>query len=119
LGFLLLENISERRSIRHDKIIFSGKIFISKNGNYTKTQMMAKGRQRLSPAIIRGHKEFAAQYPLTDYWEKVDGTRVITLLSAPITISGAGEESLSITFLTTTGPGGNGLCGNKSKELLK
>jgi len=52
--------------------------------------MVAKGRQRLSPAIIRSHKEFAAQYPLTDYWEKVDGTRVITLLSAPITISGAG-----------------------------
>jgi hypothetical protein len=33
----------------------------------------------------------SAQYPLTDYWEKVGGSWVITLLSAPVSrVSGAG-----------------------------
>ena len=39
---------------------------------------------------MRGNFEFDAKYPLTDFWEKVDGEWVITLLSAPINTSGAG-----------------------------
>ena len=66
------------------------KISISKNGKYAKVEIMVKGKQRLNPAIIRGNLEFDAQYSLTDYWEKVDGKWVITLLSAPVSNSGAG-----------------------------
>jgi len=52
---------------------------------------MLKGRQRLNPAVTRGgHYEFPAQYPKTDYWEKVNGNWVITLLSKPANLSGTG-----------------------------
>ena len=66
------------------------KISISTDGKYAKVRTMLKGRQRLNPAIVRGNFEFDAQYPLTDYWEKVKGDWVITLLSAPINTSGSG-----------------------------
>ena len=66
------------------------KISISKDGKYAKVKVMLKGRQRLNPAVVRGNFEFDAQYPLTDYWEKVDGDWVITLLSAPVRTSGTG-----------------------------
>ena len=51
---------------------------------------MVQGKQRLNPVVVRGDFEFDAQYPLTDYWEKVGENWVITLLSAPISNSGAG-----------------------------
>jgi len=67
------------------------KISMSTDGKYAKVKVMLKGRQRLNPAIIRGgHYEFAAQYPATDYWEKVNGNWVITLLSQPANLSGGG-----------------------------
>ena len=67
------------------------KISISTDGKYAKLKVMLKGRQRLNPAIVRGgHYEFAAQYPMTDYWEKVNGNWVITLLSKPANVSGTG-----------------------------
>lgn len=67
------------------------KIFISADGKYAKVKSMLKGRQRLNPALTRGgNYEFAAQYPLTDYWEKVGGDWVITLLSIPVNTSGRG-----------------------------
>ena len=52
---------------------------------------MAKGRQRLNPVMIRGDIQFDAQYPLTDYWEKVDGNWVITLLTKPVSICGTSK----------------------------
>ena len=55
-----------------------------------RVKIMVKGKQRLNPAIARGNFEFDAQYPLTDYWEKVDGSWVITLLSRPVSLSGSG-----------------------------
>ena len=68
------------------------KISISTDGKYAKLKVMLKGRQRLNPAIVRGgHYEFAAQYPTTDYWEKVNGNWVITLLSKPANLSGTGS----------------------------
>ena len=68
------------------------KISISTDGKYAKLKVMLKGRQRLNPAITRGGDyEFAAQYPTTDYWEKVNGNWVITLLSKPANLSGTGE----------------------------
>ena len=67
------------------------KISISTDGKYAKVKVMLKGRQRLNPALTRGGDyEFAAQYPTTDYWEKVNGNWFITLLSAPVNSSGTG-----------------------------
>ena len=67
------------------------KISISTDGKYAKLKVMLKGRERLNPAVVRGgHYEFAAQYPTTDYWEKVNGNWVITLLSKPANLSGTG-----------------------------
>jgi len=66
------------------------KISISKNGKYAKVSIMVVGKQRINPVIARGLIEFDAAYPLTDFWEKVDGNWVITLLSAPVSNSGAG-----------------------------
>jgi hypothetical protein len=67
------------------------KISISTDGKYAKVKVMLKGRQRLNPAVTRGGDyEFAAQYPTTDYWEKVNGNWVITLLSKPANLSGTG-----------------------------
>jgi len=68
------------------------KISISTDGKYAKLKVMLKGRQRLNPVIVRGgHYEFPAQFPFTDYWEKVNGNWVITLLSKPVHMSGTGE----------------------------
>ena len=66
------------------------KVSISADGKYAKVKTMLKGKQRLNPMMVRGNFEFDAQYPLTDYWEKVDGKWVITLLSQPVNTSGAG-----------------------------
>ena len=67
------------------------KISISRDGKYAKVKVMLKGRQRLNPAAVRGgHYEFPAQYPKTDYWEKVNGDWTITLLSKPVNLSGTG-----------------------------
>ena len=40
--------------------------------------------------MVRGNFEFDAEYPFTDYWEKVSGEWVITLLSKPVNTSGSG-----------------------------
>ena len=67
------------------------KISISTDGKYAKVKVMLKGRERLNPAVTRGGDyEFAAQYPTIDYWEKVNGNWVITLLSKPANLSGTG-----------------------------
>jgi len=68
------------------------KISISTDGKYAKLKVMLKGRQRLNPAVVRGgNYEFPAQFPFTDYWEKVNGNWVVTLLSKPAHMSGTGE----------------------------
>jgi len=67
------------------------KISISTDGKYAKVKVMLKGRERINPVITRGGDfEFAAQFPTTDYWEKVNGNWVITLLSKPANLSGTG-----------------------------
>ena len=67
------------------------KISVSRDGKYAKVKVMLKGRQRLNPAVTRGGDyEFAAQFPFTDYWEKVNGNWVVTLLSKPTHMSGTG-----------------------------
>jgi len=66
------------------------KISISADGKYAKVKTMLKCRERVNPMMVRGNFEFDAQYSLTDYWEKVDGEWVITLLSKPVNTSGSG-----------------------------
>jgi hypothetical protein len=66
------------------------KISISKDGKYAKVKMMLKGKQRLNPVLVRTNFEFDAQYPSIDYWEKINGNWVITLLSTPVNTSGTG-----------------------------
>jgi len=63
-------------------------ISISKDGKYAKVKVMLEGRERINPALVRGLYEFDSKYVLTDYWEKVDGSWFITLLSKPVAISG-------------------------------
>ena len=63
-------------------------ISISKDGKYAKVKVMLEGREKINPALIRGLFEFDSKYSLTDYWEKVDGSWFITLLSKPVAISG-------------------------------
>ena len=65
-------------------------ISISQDGKYAKVEIMLKGRQKINPVLARGHFEFDAQYSLTDYWEKVNRNWVITLLTAPVSLSGSG-----------------------------
>ena len=65
------------------------KLFISTDGKYAKIKMMIKGREKFNPILARGNYEWDAQYPLTDYWEKIDGNWVITLLSEPVRTSGS------------------------------
>jgi hypothetical protein len=65
-------------------------IYISTDGKYAKVDMMLKGRQRLNPVLVRTNIEFDAQYPSVDYWEKINGNWVVTLLSTPVNTSGTG-----------------------------
>ena len=63
-------------------------ISISKDGKYAKVKVTLEGRERINPILARGMYEFDSEYSLTDYWEKVDGSWFITLLSKPVAISG-------------------------------
>ena len=72
------------------KEYFLKQVSISQDGKYAKVEIMLKGRQKINPVLARGHFEFDAQYSLTDYWEKVNRNWVITLLTAPVSLSGSG-----------------------------
>ena len=63
-------------------------ISISEDGKYAKVKVMLEGREKLNPALARGLFQYDSKYTLTDYWEKVDGSWFITLLSKPVAISG-------------------------------
>jgi len=78
------------------------KFFISTDGKYAKIKMMIKGTERFNPILARGNYEWSAEYPLTDYWEKVDGNWVITLLSKPARTSGT---SMLIHYVPNSGSG--------------
>lgn len=63
-------------------------ISISEDGKYAKVKVMLEGREKVNPAVARGLFQYDSKYTLTDYWEKVDGSWFITLLSKPVAISG-------------------------------
>jgi len=65
------------------------RISISEDGNYAMTEIMLKGRERLNPALVRGDISFDMMRPHIDYWEKVDGQWVITVLIDNSAISGS------------------------------
>ena len=51
-------------------------------------EITLKGRERLNPALVRGDISFDMARPHIDYWEKVDGKWVITVLVERSSISG-------------------------------
>lgn len=65
------------------------RISISKDGKYAMTEIMLKGRERLNPALVRGDIAFDMKRTHIDYWEKVDGQWVITVLVDNSSISGS------------------------------
>lgn len=65
------------------------KISISKDGKYAMVKIMLKGRERINPALVREDISFDMTRPHVDYWEKLDGKWVITVLADNSSISGA------------------------------
>jgi hypothetical protein len=63
-------------------------ISISKDGKYAKVKVMLEAKEKINPVLARGLIEYDSKHSLTDYWEKVDGSWFITLLSKPVAISG-------------------------------
>jgi len=64
------------------------KISISKDGKYAMVKIMLKGRERINPALVREDIAFDMIRPHVDYWEKVNGKWVITVLTDASSISG-------------------------------
>ena len=65
------------------------KISISKDGKYAKVKVMLEGMAKINPVLSQGLiVEYDSDHSLTDYWEKVDESWFITLLSKPVVISG-------------------------------
>lgn len=64
------------------------KISIGKNKKYAKVAYTLFGEEMLDPGLVRGILKFHVEIPLTDYWEKVEGRWVITVLKNPTSISG-------------------------------
>ena len=64
------------------------RISISEDGQYAMVEITLKGRERLNPALVRGDISFDMARPHIDYWEKVDGKWVITVLVERSSISG-------------------------------
>ena len=64
------------------------KISISKDGKYAMVKIILKGRERINPALVRADISFDFTRRHVDYWEKLDGKWVITVLADSSSISG-------------------------------
>jgi hypothetical protein len=64
-------------------------ISISEDGKYAMTEIMLTGIEQLNPALVRGNIAFEMKRTHIDYWEKVNGQWVITVLIDNSSISGA------------------------------
>jgi hypothetical protein len=64
-------------------------ISISKDGKYAMTEIMLTGRERINPALVRGNIVFDMKRTHIDYWEKMNGQWVITVLMDNSSISGS------------------------------
>ena len=65
------------------------RISISTDGKYAKAEITIEGEEQLNPAAVRGNIRFDIKRPHIDYWQKVDGQWVITVLAKNSSISGA------------------------------
>jgi hypothetical protein len=65
------------------------RISISEDGQYAMVEINLKGTERLNPALVRGDIKFDINRPHIDYWEKVNGKWVITVLIDNSSISGS------------------------------
>jgi hypothetical protein len=64
-------------------------ISISEDGRYAMTEIMLTGRERINPALVRGNIVFDMKRTHIDYWEKVNGQWVISVLIDNSSISGS------------------------------
>jgi len=64
------------------------RISISKDGKYAMVKIILKGRERINPALVRADISFDFTRRHVDYWEKLDGKWVITVLADSSSISG-------------------------------
>ena len=71
------------------------KISISKDGKYAMVKIILTGREKINPVLMRGNFSFDFARPHVDYWEKVDGKWVITVLAHSSSVSG-GETAYFI-----------------------
>tara|TARA_B100000686_G_scaffold76153_1_gene82073 strand:+ start:2720 stop:3460 length:741 start_codon:yes stop_codon:yes gene_type:complete len=67
------------------------KISISKDGKYAMVKIILSGRERINPALVRGDISFDFSRQHVDYWEKVEGKWVITILADSSSISGGAK----------------------------
>lgn len=67
------------------------RISISEDGQYAMVEVMLSGKERLNPVLVRGDISFDMNRPHTDFWEKVDGQWVITVLMDNSSISGGAK----------------------------
>lgn len=63
-------------------------VSISEDGEYAMTRITTFGREQLNPALVKTFMGFDFKRPYIDFWEKVEGRWVITLLSHPVSVSG-------------------------------
>ncbi len=64
------------------------KISISKDGKFAIVNIILTGRERINPALVREDVSFDFKRPYVDYWEKVNGKWVITVLTNSSSVSG-------------------------------
>ena len=64
------------------------KISISQDGKFAMVNIILTGRERINPALVREDVSFDFKRPYVDYWEKVDGKWVITVLANSSYVSG-------------------------------
>jgi hypothetical protein len=64
-------------------------ISISEDGKYAMMKIMLTGREQINPVLIRGNVAFDMRRTHIDYWEKVNGQWVITVLIESSSISGS------------------------------
>ena len=64
------------------------RVSISKDGKYAKVEITIEGEEQLNPAAVRADIRFDIERPHVDYWEKVDGKWVITVLANSSSVSG-------------------------------
>jgi hypothetical protein len=66
-------------------------ISISEDGKYAMMEIMITGREQLNPVLVRGNMEFDMKRTHIDYWEKVNGQWLITVLIDNSSISGSNK----------------------------